>query len=388
MLRLLFFIGAGIVLGGIVAVIVGPPGAATWAFPVGMPAMIIAATLVLVGRSLRGVSLPPRELVDGALGDGRVGLARVDKLTQTGTYINEQPVCDIEITVRPVGGGVYRTVVRRIVQLTEIPRFQPGTRHVVAIVTEGKPDVIFTDENAHADIWADTEFPPAVAAGDVLPPGAGNLRADGSRRTPLIGVGKRGRPVRIAAFVLAGVLAAAAVVLPYRAGLSETLAAIPEGRLHADLRDAASLDRALSALAAEIGHDRVVSVTVADDLVNVDAPLTPESLNVDAWTYRRGAVTHRGPASPQPETLSEQFAMTEIDGAAILGQVRVAATEAGATNLDGVMYHVSRARGVTEDDPWNMERSGPVSVSFMIDDGYRSASFSVLADGSGLERTG
>ncbi|GAA1578468.1 hypothetical protein [Leucobacter aridicollis] len=384
MLRLTFFLGLGILLGGVVSALVGPPGAASWAFPVGLITAVVSAVLVLLGKSLRGLALPSEEQVQSALADGRVGLARVDALTQTGTQINEQPVCDIDLTVRPVRGGVYRTRVRRIVQLTQIPRFQPGTRHVVAILAEGAPDVALTDEDATAEIWADTEFPPAAAAGELRLGSAGG--APGSRR-PLIGTGKRSRPIRIAVFVLAGLLAGAAVVYPYRAGLAETVAAIPEGRFHADLREPAALDRALTALAAEVGHDRVVSVTVSEDLVTVNAPLTPESLNVDRWTYRKGSVTHGGPGAPQPETLSEQFALTEIDAGAILREVERAAGEAGVNSLDGVMYNASRGLAQTDEDPWNTERSGPVSVSFVINDGYRSSSFRVAPDGSGLEST-
>ncbi|MFF8816789.1 MULTISPECIES: hypothetical protein [Leucobacter] len=386
MLRLTFFIGLGILCGGIVSALVGPPGAASWAFPVGFIASVVSGVLVLVGKSLRGLALPTNEQVQAAISEGRVGLARVDALTQTGTQINEQPVCDIDLTVRPVSGGVYRTRVRRIVQLTQIPRFQPGTRHVVAILAEGGPAVALTDEDATAEIWADTEFPPAAVAGELRIPAPGAAGVPGSRR-PLIGTGKKWRPIRITVFVLAGLLAGAAVVFPYRAGLAETVAAIPEGRFHADLREPAALDRALSALAAEIGHDRVTSVTVSEDLVSVNAPLTPESLNVDRWYYRKGSVTHDGPGAPQPETLGEQFALTELDAGAILREVERAAGQVGVDDLDGVMYNASRGLAQTEEDPWNTERSGPVSVSFMIDDGYRSASYRVAADGSGLERT-
>ncbi|MGO2140086.1 MAG: hypothetical protein ACTH30_06700 [Leucobacter sp.] len=386
MLRFVFFIGVGILTGGVIATIVGPPGAAAWAFPVGLVAAVLSGVLVLVGRSLRGLAMPSNEQVQAALSAGRVGLARVDELTQTGTQINEQPVCDIDLTVRPVRGGVYRTRVRRIVQLTQIPRFQPGTRHVVAILAEGEPDVVLTDEDATAEIWADTEFPPAAVAGEMRLGSAGTGGLPGARR-PLIGRGKKWRPIRITVFVLAALLAGAAVVFPYRAGLAETVAAIPEGRLHADLREAAALDRAFTALAAEIGHDRVVSVTVSEDLVTVNAPLTPESLNVDRWTYRKGSVAHGGPGAPQPDTLSEQFALTEIDAGAILREIERAAGEVGVKNLDGVMYNADRALAQTEEDPWNTERSGPVSVSFVINDGYHSASFRVAADGSGLERT-
>ncbi|GAA1323948.1 hypothetical protein ACFSWE_13810 [Leucobacter albus] len=386
MLRLMFFVGLGILFGGIVAALVGPPGAASWAIPVGIIVTVVSATFVLLGRSLRGLSLPSSEQVQLALADGRVGLARVDALSQTGTHINEQPVCDIDLTVRPVHGGVYRTRVRRIVQLTEIPRFQPGTRHVVAILEEGHPEVALTAEDAGAQIWDDTEFPPAEAAGDLQLPSQKSGGPAGVRR-PLIGTSRRWRPLRIAAFVLAGMLAGAAVVFPYRAGLAETVAAIPEGRFHADLREPAALDRALAALAQEIGHDRVVSVTVSEDLVSVNAPLTPESLNVDRWYYRKGSVTHDGPGSPQPETLSEQFGLGELDAGAILREIERAAEEVGVSDLDGVMYSASRELAQTEADPWNTERSGPVSASFVINDGYRSASFRVAADGSELRST-
>lgn len=387
MLRLLCFVGAGILLGGIVSATVGPPGAAAWAFPVGLIVMILSIVLLAVGRSLRGVNAASHELIERAKNEGRVGLARVDALIQTGTQLNEQPLCDIELTVRPVHGGVYRTSVRRIVQLTEIPRFQPGSLHVVALLVDGKPDVAITNDDASAEIWADTEFPPVAAAGELRKPEGGSLRADGTSRKPLIGTERRTRPLRIIVFVLAGLLAATAVVLPYRDGLAETAAAIPEGRLHADLRDPDSLDRALDALAEKIGHDRVVSVTVAEDLVSVNAPVSVDSLNVDRWYYRRGAVTHDGPGAPQPEVLGEQFALSDVDWAAVRRSLDEARATVGVDSLDGVMYNATRTLHIDENDPWNHERTGPVDVSFGIDDGYRTATFRVAADGTGLERT-
>ncbi len=392
MLRLLCFIGSGILLGGIVSAIVGPPGAAAWAFPVGLIVLVFSVVLLAVGRSMRGVQLGDPKLAAAATEDGRIALARVDALTQTGTFINEQPLCELELTVRPVHGDAYRTVVRRVVQLTEIPRFQPGSRHVVAVLVAGQPDVAFTEHDAGAEIWADTELPPAPAAGPVLRPAPGGLRADGTRRSPLIGTGRRGRPIRIAVFVLAGLLAGAAVVLPYRAGLAETLAALPQGHLHADLREPLPLERALATLAAETGEDRVTSISVSDDLVRIEAPAKPGGLNVDSWYVRRGAVTHTGAGSIQPESAGEFFEMAELDGAAVARAIDEAAelvadeidTEAA---LDALMYHVSRTLAEHPDDPWTHERTGPVVVDFSLSDDYRSASFRVNADGTGLERT-
>lgn len=392
MLRLLCFIGSGIILGGIVSAIVGPPGAASWAFPVGIIVLVFSAVLLGIGRSMRGVQLGDPKLVAAAVDEGRIALARVDSLTQTGTFINEQPLCEVELTVRPVNESAYRTVARRVVLLTEIPRFQPGSRHVVAVLAAGQPDVAFTEHDAGAEIWADTELPPAGAAGPVLRPAPGGLRANGTRRAPLIGTGRRGRPLRVAVFVIAGLLAGAAVVLPYRAGLAETLAAIPEGHLHADLREPLPLERALEILAAETGEERVTSITVSDDLVRIEAPAKPGSLNVDSWYVRRGSVTYTGAGSIQPESAGEFFDMTELDGAAVARAIDEAA-ELVADEIDtdaardSLMYNVSRMLSDDPEDPWTHERTGPVVVNFTLSDAYRSANFRVNADGTNLERT-
>ena len=392
MLRLLCFIGAGILLGGIVSAIVGPPGAAAWAVPVGIIVTVFSAVMLGIGKSLRGVSLPAPELVTRATDDGRLGLARIDRLTQTGTYINEQPLCDLELTVQPLSGAAYRTTVRRIVQLTEIPRFQPGSTHVVALLAAGTPDVAITEHDASAEIWSDTEVPPAATAGPLLPPSSGGLTRDGSGRRPLIGMGKRSKPIRITLFVLAGLLAGAAVVFPYRAGLAETVAAIPQGQLHADLRTGDSLAGALTALTAEIGHDQVRSITVSSDLVRVESPVKRDSLNVDSWYYRRGSVTHTGAGSTQPKSASELFSVSELDGAAVQQALQDAARLVDdeidtKEALADAMYSVERTLAHDPDDPWNTDRTGPVTVNFSLSDAYRSTSFRVEADGSDLVRT-
>ncbi|PRI12559.1 hypothetical protein [Leucobacter massiliensis] len=388
MLRIVFFAALGIVCGGIVANLVGPPGAAAWAFPVGLTLAILAGTLVLIGRSTRGMGGADPEAVRAAVAAGRTGLARVDVLRQTGTQINEQPVCELELTVQPAAGAAYRLALRQIVPLVQIPRFQVGAVLPVAQLADGQPDIALLDEangGVAAARAAAGGIPPASEAGPLLRPEPGALRADGTRRKPLLGVGRRGRPLRFLLFAVCFALAASAVLLPYRAALAQTIAALPEGRLHADLREGEALDEALRSLAAEIGHDRVVDVSVSADFVRVDAPVQPGAIETDSWMYRRGVVEREGPATIQPRTEGEQFALGEVNWSAIWPALRSAAEEAGAEGVDDALFSLGRSSEDDIDSPEFGEAVGEVEVIAGFTGDYRSLSVRMRGDGTGVE---
>lgn len=60
------------------------------------------------------------------LQDGVRARATVVSITETGSTINNRPVCDIVVRVEPTNGAAYQTTVRKVVALTQIPQLQPG----------------------------------------------------------------------------------------------------------------------------------------------------------------------------------------------------------------------------------------------------------------------
>ncbi|WP_053351846.1 hypothetical protein [Leucobacter musarum] len=388
MFRLLFFVGVGLVVGGIIVMVVGPPGAGVWALPVGLTLAILCGTFVLIGKSLRGVHLPSNEVIAAARNAGRLGVARVDALRQTGTQINDQPLCEIDLTVQPRSGAAFRTSLREIVPITQIPAVQPGARRVVANLTVEGPELALLPDDASGDPWRDIEIPDAAHAGPVRVGGGGVIRADGTRRGPIIGMGKRGRPLRIALFAVAAAVAAVAVVLPYNVAVLQTVSALQQGRLHPDYRDPEPLGQAITALQEAIGHDQLISAIVTDEFVIVEAPLAPGENATDRWIYRGGGVTHDGAASIQPETPLEAFSITDVDWDRLAPAAKRASIEAGIEAIDDLSFSVGRSTDSDTSSETFGRAVGPVVVNFSVSDDYRSVSFRMNGDGSGFETLG
>ncbi len=58
--------------------------------------------------------------------NGIPGTATITAVRQTGVFINENPECDIDLTVT-TSGEPYAATVRQTLALVAIPQFQPGT---------------------------------------------------------------------------------------------------------------------------------------------------------------------------------------------------------------------------------------------------------------------
>ena len=378
MVRLVFFLSVGLVLGSIVAQIVGPPGAGVWGFPVGITVAALSGTFIMIAKSMRGVQLPSPQQIAAARDAGRLAICRIDALRQTGTRINDQPLCELDLTVQPRDSGAFRTTTRIVVPVTAVPGVQPGARRVVARLAADGPEVVLLDDDASG--WADVEIPPAADAGSPRIPEPGVIRPDGTRRRPIVGVGRRGRGVRFVVFALAVVAGAAVVVLPFRVGLMQTVEALQHGRLHADLRQPEALEQAIASLEREIGHGTASDAVVFDDMITVEAPIVPGERASDDWIYRGGVVEHRGPSLIQPEDAGEQFELSDVDWSRLMPAVSEAGGLTEVASNEETSFSVSR--GFAGED-------GPalVEVRFSFEDPYHSAWFVMRADGSGLELT-
>jgi hypothetical protein len=374
---------AGMLLGALVVEAVGPPNAGSTLRAVGLAGTGTLAVFWLVFKNMgASSSMQSVKTIEAAIQAGRLGVARVDTLRQTGTQINDQPLCDVEMTVQPDNGIAYRTSLRMILPLVEIPRFQPGTPHRVAILAQGQPDVAFIVPPASDPLWASRNVPPKEQAGELLAPPIGMLRPDGTRSRSFIGAGKKGRPVRIAVYALVFLLAAGAVLYPYQKAVAQTITALQHGKMHADLREPEPVNEAIQALTEQIGHGYVFNVGVYSDRVSVQAPVAVEKLESDDWNYQRGVVEREGAALIQPTDAREQFATSEVNWSALWPAAQKASTMADINDLDDVSFQVLRETTTSTDT-----EAGPVEVVFWLKNDYHSAWFRMNADGTGLTMT-
>ncbi|MFS0712541.1 hypothetical protein ABC195_01570 [Microbacterium sp. 2P01SA-2] len=381
MLRLIFFAAVGALAGGAVVEYVGPPDAGWAIMSIALPIAIISGVFILIGRSMAGGVAVSKDDLRRALDARRLGLARVDAIRQTGTQINDQPLCEIDLTVRPLQGEAYATTMRSVVALTELPAFQPGLQRQVVILLDGGPEVAFVDGELSAAEVASLTIPDRSSVRFV--PVASHTRISGGRRKgPLIGVGRRRRPLRLLVFAAVAVVVGVAVVMPYREAVAQTAEAVLDGRAHVDMRQPGPLAQAESALEQEIGHDLVSSIYVTPDFVIVEAPVTPGTTHTDRWMYRGGQVEHSGAVSIQPKSATEAFSWRDVDLASILPAMKRAAAESGLP-VDDAGATVMRTWGGAEAVS-SGEKSGPVQINFSLEDDYERASFRMSADGSGL----
>jgi hypothetical protein len=57
---------------------------------------------------------------------GRVGTAAVSAVRQTGTFVNNNPECELDLQVTVDGGVPYAVTHRQVLAMVALPGFQPG----------------------------------------------------------------------------------------------------------------------------------------------------------------------------------------------------------------------------------------------------------------------
>jgi hypothetical protein len=81
------------------------------------------------------------------MNSGSHATARILTATQTGTYINENPVVHFTLEVRPASGQPFDAEAEQLVNQMQIPRFQPG-EHVQVRYDPDTLEVTISDELA------------------------------------------------------------------------------------------------------------------------------------------------------------------------------------------------------------------------------------------------
>jgi len=385
MLRLLAFLALGATVGGLLVAALGDPGAGFGIFGFALPVFIVSTVIVRVTTSL-APSLPSPAAVTAARDARRLGRARIDAVRQTGTLINEQPLCEIDVTVIALDGGTWATTIRLIVPLIELAAYQPGLERDVVILLDGGPEVVFAGGEL-SPTERERLVVPARSAVEVRSIEAGTRVHNGRRRGPLLGVGRRGRPWRVTLFAVAAIAATTVVLLPYRDGVALTLGAWQDGRGTVDMRTPDALQTAERALQTEIGHDLVVSIVVTPDAVIVDAPVRPGEKATDEWEFRAGRVSHEGAALSQPRVAQEQFPWSDLALDRVWPALQEASTQSDLP-VGTTPVSIMRTSDGDIDSPTFNENVGVPRMSFGLRDDYRSASFTLSADGAVLTPIG
>ena len=381
MLRLVLSAAVGALIGGAIAVLVGPPGAGIWVLAIALPVGILSLVFMRLGASGLASTAVSQEDLIRARAENRLGVARIEAVRQTGTQINDQPLCEIDVTVQPRRGAGYATTVRTVVPLVELSSLQAGAIRRVAVLIDGGPEFGFVDGEVSAAEIADLVVPPRGSVPTLVWPKAMRV-VSGARRGPLLWIGPRGRMLRGILFLVVALVAAGAVVAPYTRAVIMTVQAAQEGRFGVDLRRPDELAVAAKALEDEIGHDRIVTVLIRPDFIRVEAPVAPGRTETDVWMYRGGVVEHTGAAPSQPELAAEQFVWKDIALPKVWSLLSEASMESGL-GIDDASVLVTRGTDSDIDSETFGEPVAAPEMRFSLRTEYRDSSFRVNADGSG-----
>ncbi len=61
------------------------------------------------------------------------GTATVNAISDTGTMINNAPVCELDLTIEVPGTEPYRVKHRQLLATAALPRYQPGATFSVTV---------------------------------------------------------------------------------------------------------------------------------------------------------------------------------------------------------------------------------------------------------------
>jgi len=332
-LRILLAAVTGAAVAGAIAWIISFDEA--WAWLV-VPAGILALTgfpviLLLVSIARAGGPLRGQDHIDAAEAeaDGRLALARVLDIKRTGVEINDQPVCDIDLLVTPHHGSPFQVRARRLVDIVEIPRVQPGA--VVVVATERRepsPVSIVMQPPFEWQRLAETdqrvrETPSAP----VYQPPAEEARRGAVRR------------IHPAVYGLALLVGAALALIPAYPVIAALLGgqttvdeiryavswegrqaaqnrADEESEAAANMFEPGNAQHALDELVGVIGGTQVTDITLFGSTATATAPSSPGAMTLDDYLYVDGAAERIGPASSQaePDALTGLlFDVSEVD---------------------------------------------------------------------------
>lgn len=338
MLRIVSAVAFGVTAGGIVgALVTGDPRYSVF-WGVALAIGILAATGSLFTTSGRIMAKADEPVT------GELALARVERISRTGMTVNDQPQCELVMTVAPRHRGAYTTVHREVVDLVALPRLQPGAIVVVRRPHPEKANVLLVmDPPAEWERLRETER--LRTGADRAVPLASTATAWPSEPETLLGVTRPpSHPWRTA--LLAGVFVVAAgltLVPAYNtigrmasavAAGDPAAAGVVEGTRHGEIVDA---------LVREVGSTQFTSVAFYDGYALATAPSSPGALTIDDYQYRYDRTEHQGPELIQPEDPADSlFDVSTVDFTDVRGLIAEAKERSGIAEPESVIVVFER----------------------------------------------
>ena len=375
MLRILFFLALGFLVGGVALNATTGDTDFIWMWTTALPVAIILGTFTLIGGTLRGVRQPSLAESAQALNEGRAAIARITSVERTGTSINNVPVCRIGLVVVPRDRPAYRTETRMLLDPIAMAQYQPGHVKVVGRYELGRPEVWIIDEPGAS--WRNAAEEGAAS----IPADAAEWKADKNAGPvgpqPIIGIGPQGRSTRRVVYIA---LFAVGLVLPVGLNWEQFSAVTFEGA-GGDFTegDGLAAQRAVDELIEVIGGTQVTELYFGDGYVSAVAPTSPGAVTADDYQYRHGDAERTGPSLIQPDDLAGE--LFDIGGIDFTILPEIAAKAAQATQItDESVPSVRLARStVFSTDAGSAP--GPVEMHVSLSDAYFDGSY--ITDTSG-----
>jgi len=424
-----------------------------WVLGLGIPALTVLLIMlpVLVGISgLTRLALTPEEIA-AAEAEGRVGVARVDGIAETGTRINEAPVCKVQLTVAPTLGRPYSTTATETVQVIRAPQVQPGSR-VVVVQTDRETGAVRLWWDAPAQ-WREKAAASSVLAAQVPAPPyaapampaataptstvagypASTVSGQPTAKPPRTGLRKVPRILFVLAFLVGGGVASWPHRDAYRGMVDGTtsLGTIREyyGPEASSARSAArwaaeqarqdaidakeeeaekaaqaatlakvslfvgdNAQSAMNKLADATGTPIFASVYLTQDHVSIEAETAPGSQKFDDWYYDAvaGTIDHSGASLIQPDGTTLETLLVDV-------------REYDLSVIPTIVKKTQKKSGITDGDPgdigvsmlnmtsWTSDDAKQVvrpTYTVSVRDEYFSAYFTWSASGKLLSMTG
>lgn len=369
MLRLLLSAVVGFFAASVLLAATDLDGGWWWATGASGAAMTVLLVVVSLGRAFAGTSLTAPQDVEAALRENRVSLARVLDVRATGTTINDQPLCEIRLTVAARTRPPYTTTTRSLVNLGRLPSLQRGSVVVVAQLDRERPDVALLDPppadwQQLADRDTSARSMPEAPAWESAP--ARGRDRNGLLRIPgilllvavLVGFGARLWPVRQEALDLVQGTPLEQVRAQGEAREAAAASIFPAERTQQVVDD----------LVEAADGARFTEILLFQTYAVAEGLTTPDAVTTDSFTWRDGTATREGAALIQPEPgelEAELFDAGEVDWSLVAALVDQVPTLTGITDADGPSVQVRRA-----DDP---EAGNPLQIFLSTNDDYYDA---------------
>ncbi|WP_347038271.1 hypothetical protein AAHB37_17135 [Glutamicibacter halophytocola] len=386
MIRAFFFLGVGLIAGGFIGGYIGEPGAGAWGIGFGIPVASMALVFWLVSRTLRGIPSDNPVMAKMAVQAGRVGMARVEHVGETGTRVNERPLCDIELTVQPRHGQTFRTKFRRVLNFQTSVAVIPGSVHPVAILIEGGAGCQLHQTRG-------TERPELAEAADSFccfrrRSAQSKIGETATQRDADQAIDRNQQamvPARAVLYLVMICVGAVIVLLPMRGAVELSVESKElTGSWIPDMRTEPGVSAALNALELKVGHDRVSRVSLYKDFVLIDAPVGPGTLNTDSWQFRGGKLISGGPASTQPESEEELFRIRDVHWQAYWPAVQSVSSGLDKTITDDIGIFSERETNSDLGGDSFMQHTGDVIARFTVNEPYSSIAYTMNGQGENI----